>query len=70
MNENKLGLYLKRWRKNHTMTQEEFANKCGITRQTLNYIENGNKNVSVRTLKKIAVILHRTPFFLISLIEE
>ena len=49
---------IKRLRKKHRLSQEEFAKKAGITYSTLIKIESGaNKNPTIRTLKKIASAL-------------
>lgn len=44
-------------RKEKNMTQEEIAEKVGVTRQLISSIENGNTNPSVSTAKKIASAL-------------
>ena len=36
-----------------SMTQGEFARKLGISRATLNRLENGNQNTTLKTLNQI-----------------
>lgn len=50
-------LSLKNIRDNKGMTQEELANKVGVTRQHIGLIENGTANPSPSTAKKIAKVL-------------
>ena len=40
MNTQIISRYLQLLRKNHNYTQEELAKKCGVSRQTVNAIEN------------------------------
>ena len=52
---------VKELRKELGMTQEELANKSGVSRQTIISIENGNaENVLVGTLAAIATALGTT----------
>lgn len=52
---------VKEMRLKRLMTQEELANKAGITRQTVISIErNSKKRVSALTLARIADALHCT----------
>ena len=50
-------MFLKKWRIEHGMTQEEIATKCGISRQYYSLIETGERKVPVWTAKKIAAAL-------------
>jgi transcriptional regulator with XRE-family HTH domain len=43
------------------LTQEEFADKIGITRQLLNHIENGYRDISKSTEEKLKALLHDMP---------
>lgn len=43
-------------RKKRKMTQEELANMCGVTRQTIISLENGKYNPSIFLAHKIAVV--------------
>ena len=58
----KIGAKLVYYRKIRNLTQEELAEKVGITPQYLSRIENGgySKNVSLSTLMKIAGVLDVT----------
>lgn len=38
-------------------TQEEIATLCGISRQYYGFVESGERNVPVKTAKKIAEVL-------------
>ena len=44
-------------RNNLRLTQEELAQKCGVTQQFIQMLEKGKKNPSVSTLKKLAAAL-------------
>ena len=50
----KFGQNLKRIRKRMNMTQEELATKMEISQSYLSDIENGRKNLSIKTVKKLA----------------
>ena len=41
------------------MTQEEFANLIGVSRQTISFWEEGVRGISLRNSKKIAEICHK-----------
>ena len=58
----KIGAKIVYYRKIRNLTQEELAEKVGITPQYLSIIENGgySKNVSLSTLMKIAGVLDVT----------
>lgn len=43
-------------RKKRKMTQEELANICGVTRQTIISLENGKYNPSIFLAHKISVV--------------
>jgi transcriptional regulator with XRE-family HTH domain len=53
----KLGQDIVRLRRAANMTQEDLAGKAEIDRSYLSEIESGYKNISIRTLKKIAKAL-------------
>ncbi len=38
-------------------TQEQIATQCGISRQYYGFVEQGERNVPVKTAKKIAEVL-------------
>lgn len=44
-------------RKKKELTQEQVATSCGISRQYYSFIESGDRNVPVKTAKRIAEIL-------------
>ena len=50
----KFGQNLKHIRKRMNMTQEELATKMEISQSYLSDIENGRKNPSIKTVKKLA----------------
>lgn len=50
----KFGQNLKHIRKRMNMTQEELATKMKISQSYLSDIENGRKNLSIKTVKKLA----------------
>lgn len=52
-------------RKKQGMTQEDLAGEAEIDRSFLSEIENGHKNISVETLKKIADALNVKPSILL-----
>ncbi|MBO8161649.1 MAG: helix-turn-helix transcriptional regulator [Thermosipho sp. (in: Bacteria)] len=47
---------LKFFRSKFNLTQEELAKKVGVSRQTINYIENGKYNPSVVLALKLAKV--------------
>jgi len=47
-------------RKQHKMTQEELADLCGVTRQTIISLENGRYNPSILLAHRIAQVFHRS----------
>lgn len=52
---------LKEFREEARLTQDELSAKSGVTRQTINYLENDPAyNPTVNTLKKLADALGRT----------
>lgn len=52
--EKKIGATIVKLRKQQSLTQEDLAGLAEIDRSYLSEIENGHKNISVQTLKKIA----------------
>lgn len=52
--ERKIGATIVKLRKHKKLTQEDLAGLAEIDRSYLSEIENGHKNISVQTLKKIA----------------
>ncbi|MQS53225.1 helix-turn-helix transcriptional regulator [Companilactobacillus mishanensis] len=45
-------------RKEHKLSQEELANTAGVTRQTINAIENDKYDPSLKLAFQLAAILH------------
>ena len=50
----KFGQNLKRIRKRMNMTQKQLADEIEISQSYLSDIENGRKNLSIKTVKKLA----------------
>ena len=50
-------MFIKSYREQKNMTQNEIATKCGISRQYYGFIEAGQRKVPVWTAKKIAAAL-------------
>ena len=48
---------IKELRARHNLTQEELAEKVGVTRQTMLYIEKGKYNPSLAVAHKVAKVL-------------
>ena len=51
-----IGLRIKEIRTEKNLTQEAVAFKAEIDRTFMNHVENGKRNVSVETLKKVLCI--------------
>ncbi len=51
---------LKIKRKEHALSQAELADKVGVTRQTINMIEAGNYNPSIKLCLQICYALNAT----------
>ncbi len=52
-----LGKKIKEYRKLNNITQQELANKLGISRSTLSYYENGEVEPNIYTLLTIKTII-------------
>lgn len=52
-----IGKRVQRLRKNHKYTQEELAEKVGISRAYMGYIEQGRYSPSLEVLEKVAKAL-------------
>lgn len=48
---------LKQYRYEHIMNQKELAEKCGVSKMTINSIENGLQEPSLLTLAKIEKVI-------------
>lgn len=56
-----MGYKLREFREKAKMTQEELAQKSGVSRVTISCIENGaEKNTTSKTLQKLAEALNTT----------
>lgn len=53
----KFGINIKHYRLLHNYTQNTFAEKVGISETYLSLIENGHKNISIKTLFKLSEAL-------------
>lgn len=54
------------WRIFRGLSQEELAKSSGIPRPNISAIENGRKDVSLSTLRRLAVVLRTNPGLLIN----
>lgn len=46
-----------RYRARHNMSQRDFAERCGVTVQTINSVENGRQDAGKLTETKIKLVL-------------
>lgn len=53
----KIGRSIKRYRNKAELTQEELAEKAGISTTHVGLVETGKRRMSLKTLQKIATIL-------------
>lgn len=53
-----IGSVIKKYRKDIGLTQEEMANRLGVTTPALNKWENGNSNPDIELLAPIARLLN------------
>jgi transcriptional regulator with XRE-family HTH domain len=51
--EKKIGLRIKEIRTKNSLTQEQLAWEADVDRTYMNHVENGRKNISIRSLEKI-----------------
>jgi transcriptional regulator with XRE-family HTH domain len=51
--EKKIGLRVKEIRNKNNLTQEQLAWEADLDRTYMNHVENGRKNISVKSLEKI-----------------
>lgn len=65
-----IGSVIKRYRKEAGLTQEEMANRLGVTTPAVNKWENGNTNPDIELLAPIARLLHISLDTLMSYHEE
>ena len=50
----KVGKRIKQLREKNNMTQEVFADKCGLDRTYITSLERGERNISIVNLEKIS----------------
>ena len=62
---NRLARNLKLLRKRKGLSQEAFADRCGLHRTYVGAIERGERNVTLRTLEQIALSLDMAPIDLL-----
>ena len=62
-----LGKLLKNYRTNNALTSQEVADKLKLSRTRYSQIENGAKDLSPTTIRKIAELLNRKPSEIIKL---
>jgi transcriptional regulator with XRE-family HTH domain len=62
----RLGLNLRAYRVNKQLSQEAFADLLGIHRTYMGGLERGERNVTLRTVERIAVRLGVDPVTLLS----
>ena len=55
--EKRIGLRIKEMRTKINLTQEQLAWDANVDRTYMNHVENGRKNISVRSLEKIITAL-------------
>lgn len=65
-----IGSVIKKYRKESGLTQEEMANRLGVTTPAVNKWENGNSNPDIELLAPIARLLHISLDTLMSFHEE
>lgn len=61
---------LRQWRLRQIMTQEELAQKSGVTEATISRLESGNQDARISTVKKLAAALGIDPKELIVTDDE
>lgn len=69
-NKMSIGKYIREKRLDVGLMQKELAQKCGLTIQAINFIENGRNNPSISTLRKIAEVLGINYFELRQVMKE
>jgi transcriptional regulator with XRE-family HTH domain len=64
-----LGAYIRQWREEKGLTQEQFAPLVGFTRSYITEIETGKRNISFLTLMRIIGVLSADEKDLINLFK-
>ncbi|MFC4736837.1 helix-turn-helix domain-containing protein [Bacillus daqingensis] len=68
---NRLAELILQGRQNRKLSLEEMANRCGISKSYLNYLERGyRKNPSIKVASRIAAVLQVPLEEVVSRIEE
>src|SRR5699024_10463808 len=65
-----IGQVIRKHRKKKNITQEEMANRLGVTAPAVNKWENGNSQPDIMLLAPIARLLNITPDILLSFEEK
>lgn len=50
-----LGIQIKKLRNEKNLTQEQLEHKCKLTRYDVTIFENGKRNITIKTLFKLAI---------------
>ena len=64
------GSKLKELRKNHKLTQQQLAERVGVSKSVISYYESGDRYPSYDILVKIARIFHTSTDFLLDISRE
>lgn len=64
------GLRLKELRENRRLSQQEAANRLGVTRSTISAYERNTKTPSVDILVKIAILYHSSVDYILGLSDR
>jgi transcriptional regulator with XRE-family HTH domain len=65
-----IGNYIREKRLDIGLLQRELAQRCGLTIQAINFIENGRNNPSIATLHKLSEVLGVNYFELRQVMKE
>ena len=65
----KLKDLLKKYRKDHALTQEQLAKLIGINRCLCNQIEKGKTDIGNSTIQKIAKALNIKPNYIVDMLK-
>ena len=60
-----LGRNLRRLRESEGMSQEDFADKLGYHRTYLGGVERGERNLTLRSVERIAILISTDPLYLL-----
>lgn len=62
-----LGEYLAAWRKLHQLTQEQVAQRAGVSRPVITRLERGDQGVGIGALMRVLIVLGIESEFLAAL---